>query len=267
MIGYYKLDEETLKELPNNIRNIEDNIYDLCFPLIVEKESDLPKDLLYLYKTLNIPILTITEFKNYDDKDYKELKEFIARFSSYLKINITIELDEEGKLGHLLRVGKYAKELSEIINLPQEEINKIYIAALFHDIGKSKIPREIISKKGRLTDEEFKIIKKHSVEAKEILEGFLEDYIINMVLSHHERMDKSGYAKGVVPDLAVQIIGIADSYDAIVSSRVYHKGESREAAFQELLLCTKPKKEGGKGKLYNYELVKAFIANEKENKS
>jgi len=80
-----------------------------------------------------------------------------------------------------------------------------------------------------------------------------------MIEGHHERMDGSGYAKGIVPNIGVQIIGIADSYDAMISSRVYHQGSSRESAFEELLLCTKEKDSGGKGILYNLELVNQFI--------
>ena len=70
---------------------------------------------------------------------------------------------------------------------------------------------------------------------------------------------RSGYAKGIIPNIGVQILGIADSYDAMISSRVYHQSESRESAFEELLLCTKEKENGGKGILYNLDLVNQFI--------
>lgn len=263
MVGYYKIKLEDRKQL-DNAKNIEENIYDLCCPLLVNSKKELPKELLYLYETLEIPILTFSEFQNYNAEEYEELEEYIQKFSHYLQFNIVVEMSEEEKLGHLLRVGKYAKELALSAQLSQKEIREIYIAALFHDVGKSKIPMEIIGKKNRLSDEEFAIIKKHSTLARPVLEDFLEESILKMIESHHERMDGSGYAKGIIPSLGVQIIGIADSYDAMVSSRVYHQATNKEDAFEELLLCTKSKEDGGKGILYNVDLVNQFIAIQKE---
>lgn len=260
MVGYYRLKKEDVEKIKVPCKDIEENIYDLCCPLLVNEVQELPRELQYLYETLEIPILTILEYQNYNAEDYRDVEEYIQKFSQYLQLNIVVEMSEEEKLGHLLRVGKYAKELATHAQLSKQEVNNIYIAALFHDVGKSKIPLEIIGKKNRLSDEEFAIIKKHSVLARPMLDGFLEESIIKMIEGHHERMDGSGYAKGIVPSLGIQIIGIADSYDAMVSSRVYHEASKKEDAFEELLLCTKSKEDGGKGILYNYDLVNQFIA-------
>ena len=195
---------------------------------------------------------------------YSELIEYLQEFSYYLQLNIVVELSEEEKLGHLLRVGKYAKELATHAQLTKPEIDNIYIAALFHDVGKSKIPVEIIGKKDRLSDQEFSIIKTHSGLARTVLNDFLEESILEMIEGHHERMDGSGYAKGIVPSIGIQVIGIADSYDAMISSRVYHLGASKEYAFEELLKCTRSKEDGGKGILYNLDLVNQFIALQQE---
>ncbi len=259
MVGYYRLQEEDMERVGFPIKNIEENIYDLCCPLLVNRKEALPKELLYLYETLEIPILTIDEFQAYEEDSYSELKDYLKKFSYYLQLNIVVELSEEEKLGHLLRVGRYAKELAESVHLSKKEVDNIYIAALFHDVGKSRIPVEIIGKKNKLSDQEFSIIKTHSDLARSILGDFLEENILEMVEGHHERMDGSGYAKGIIPNIGVQILGIADSYDAMISSRVYHQSESRESAFEELLLCTKEKENGGKGILYNLDLVNQFI--------
>jgi len=259
MVGHYRLNEENMEHIGIPVKNIEENIYDLCCPLLVNDKKELPKELSYLYETLDIPILTPEEFQDYEEEKYNELESYLKQFSYYLQLNIVVELSEEEKLGHLLRVGKYAKELATAAHLSKKEIDDIYIAALFHDVGKSKIPVEIIGKKNKLSDQEFSIIKTHSDLARTILEDFLEESILVMIEGHHERMDGSGYAKGIVPNIGVQIIGIADSYDAMISSRVYHQGSSRESAFEELLLCTKEKDSGGKGILYNLELVNQFI--------
>lgn len=259
MVGHYHLREENMEKIGIPVKNIEENIYDLCCPLLVNSKEELPKELLYLYETLEIPILTADEFQTFDEDKYSELEEYIKKFSYYLQLNIVVELSEEERIGHLLRVGRYAKELATAAKLSKKEIDNIYIAALFHDVGKSKIPVEIIGKKGKLSDQEFSVIKTHSELARAILEDFLEEEIIEMVEAHHERMDGSGYAKGIVPSIGDQILGIADSYDAMTSSRVYHQGESSNFAFEELLLCTKTKEDGGKGILYNLDLVNQFI--------
>ncbi len=263
MVGYYKIETKILEQLDFPIKNIENNIYDLCCPLFVMDKKDVPENILYLYETLEIPILNVTELRTYDKKEYRELEAYLKVFSHYLQLNIPIEMSEEQKLGHLLRVGKYAKKLAEALLLSKEEVKSIYIASLFHDIGKSRIPESIIGKKGKLTEEEFSIIKTHSSLAREVLGNFLDETILEMIEAHHERMDGSGYTKGLLPSLGVQIIGIADSYDAMVSSRVYHNAASKEDALNELLLCTKEKEVGGKGILYNPKLVRKFIEIEK----
>lgn len=259
MVGHYHLREESKEKIGVPIKNIEENMYDLCCPLLVNDKKELPKDILYLYETLGIPIITAEEYPNFKEEEYYELEKYIRDFSYYLQLNIVVELSEEEKIGHLLRVGKYAKDLATAAHLPKKEVDNIYIAALFHDVGKSRIPVEIIGKKNKLSEQEFSIIKMHSDLARIILEGFLEESILEMIEGHHERMDGSGYAKGIVPNIGVQIIGIADSYDAMISSRVYHQGESRESAFEELLQCTTTKEDGGKGALYNADLVNQFI--------
>ncbi len=262
MVGYYKLEQKLVDQLNMNCKNIEENIYHICCPLIVKNKKDLDKDILYLYEMLEIPIVPFHEIKKFDFGQSKKRDSYLEQFSKYLELNIDIELEEENELGHLLRVGRYAKELASSLNLEKEKIRDIYIAALFHDIGKYLIPKEIIGKNGKLTDEEFETIKKHCVLARPVLNQFLNENILNMIESHHERFNGTGYPKGSIPNLGAQIIGIADSYDAMLSSRVYQSAKTKKEAFKELLLCTKKKESGGKGMLYDLELVEKFIANE-----
>lgn len=257
MIGHYKLGQDMLKQLNFSVKNIEENIYDLCYPLLVNKKNDVPDDICYLYETLEIPIIEYPDILDIDINNYK-MPEYIKEFSKFLKINIPIEMNEEGKIGHCLRVAKYSKELASKLDLSKDKIKDIYIAALFHDVGKSRIPKEIISKKSRLTDEEFAIIQTHSTLARQVLGDFLKENILDMIELHHERMDGSGY-KGILPSFDVQILAIADSFDAMTSSRVYTGAKTKKSALNELLLCTKSKEEGGRGILYNPELVQVFI--------
>ena len=266
MTGYYKLEPKFVQQLGNDVRNVENNIYQLVFPLIVQNQKSLPKDLRFLYETLNIPIVSY-KFKNsfFYAIDSKQ-KAYLEEFSKYLMLNVSIEMEEENCLGHLLRVGRYAKELASHIHLREQEVYEIYIAALFHDIGKYLIPKEIIGKKGKLTDDEFRVVQTHCVLARDILGNFLEEKILEMIESHHERIYGTGYPKGIVPSVGAQIIGIADSYDAMVSKRVYHSGKQKAEAYEELLLCTIPKEKGGKGQLYDEKLVKEFIYIQKRKK-
>ncbi len=257
MLGYYKLDESLVKKLSPNSINIEENLYTVCCPVIIGE--DLPKDLFYLYDTLEVPIINFEDLENFNHREYKELEHYLKEFSQYLSLNMEIELLEEGSLGHLLRVGRYARELCDLLKLPKVETKDIYIASLFHDVGKIEIPKKILSKPGKLTDKEFEIMKNHSKFGVEILRDFLSDKILEMIYSHHERCNKSGYPRGIIPNTGAKIIGIADSYDAMLSNRVYKKNKTLKAAQEELIRCTLDVSNGGKGVLYDEEMVRAFV--------
>lgn len=257
MIGYYRLTDEEIKELPSGSRNIENDIYNLVYPLIIGDE--LPKDLYLLYTTLEIPIIKFKDINTYNNDDNKEQKKYIKEFSEYLKLNTEIENLEEGEIGHTLRVGRYALEICKLRNLNKEKTKDIYIAALFHDVGKTRIPNKILSKPKKLNKKEFEIIKEHSKYGVEIMSDFLNENILEMIMSHHERCDKSGYPKGIIPNEGSKIIGIADSYDAMVSNRVYRKNKSLKAAQEELIRCSLEIVNGGKGKLYDEEIVRQFV--------
>ena len=207
MLGYYNLNQDEINELPINSKNIEDNLYEICCPLITNEE--LPTNIKCLYETLNIPVISLSELKTFDYSFYKDLCSYLKSFSEYLKLNIEIELLEEGEIGHTLRIGKYAKELCKIAGLNKDLTRKVYIAALFHDLGKTNIPKKILSKPGKLTDKEYEIMKKHSEYGKEILDDFLDEETLEMILSHHERMDKSGYPFKIFTIIVYKIILIA----------------------------------------------------------
>lgn len=259
MTGYYGLSDLLKEKLPVGCRDIEENIYELCCPLVVEKSGDLPSDLLCLYETLEVPIITVDNLNTFCFEEYNDFCIYLKNFSKYLKLNIDIEMLEEGKLGHLLRVGKMAKDLCISLNLSCDETKKIYIAALFHDIGKYKVPNEIVGKKGKLSEVEFSIIKKHCEYSYDILKDFLSSDLLEIIKSHHERCDGSGYPRGVIPNLGAKILGIVDSFDAMTSNRVYHNQKSSLEAYKELELCVISHKEGGKGRLFDKQLVQKFI--------
>ncbi|MBE5794404.1 MAG: HD domain-containing protein [Clostridiales bacterium] len=144
--------------------------------------------------------------------------------------------------GHSIRVAQYARELSRRIGLPEEEQERIYYIALLHDIGKIGIPDNILNKQGALTPEERAIIQTHPSVGGQVLKNFtaLSD-IDDGARYHHERYDGKGYCDGLkgkeIP-LVARIIGVADSYDAMSSDRVYRPALSREKIVEELQSCS-----------------------------
>ena len=159
--------------------------------------------------------------------------------------------------GHSTSVSRYSEALARAINLPEEEVQRITLGALLHDVGKIGIPENVLKKPGKLDDAEWEIMKQHPViGAEKVLapNEALSD-LIPIVKYHHEHMDGSGYPEGLkgnaIP-LAARIVAVADTYHALISDRPYRKGMSVEKACQIL--------EEGAGKLWDADLVRHFIA-------
>jgi hypothetical protein len=119
------------------------------------------------------------------------------------------------------------------MKLPKETVRKIYLAASIHDVGKVDTPPQILNKPGLLTDEEFTVMKRHSVRGAELVERLGDPEITAMVRHHHERMDGQGYpdqlAGNDIP-LGARVIAVADTFDAIVSDRPYRAGKRHKEA-------------------------------------
>lgn len=159
---------------------------------------------------------------------------------------------------HTTRVGELAAEIAKEMGLPPEEVEKIRIAGILHDIGKLAIPDSILAKQGPLTVEEREVIKTHSEEGYKILSKislFRERGIPVYVLYHHERLDGKGYPRGIsgrdLP-LGANIISIADTYDAISTPRPYNKHYASEQKAIEII-------KSERGKQFYPEVVDAFF--------
>ncbi|KXG74223.1 HD-GYP domain-containing protein [Thermotalea metallivorans] len=132
---------------------------------------------------------------------------------------------------HSMNVGILSAMIGKWLHYGEKDLENLTIAAMFHDIGKSKIPEEIINKPTVLTEEEFEIVKKHTTYGYEILKttvGISFDICCG-VLQHHERMDGSGYPLGIKGDKIhefAKIIAVADVFDAMTSQRMYRSKES-----------------------------------------
>lgn len=139
---------------------------------------------------------------------------------------------------HSIRVAEYTRMLAEQVYTDQDEIHSIYNIALLHDIGKIGIPDSIISKPGKLTDEEYNIIKGHTLTGAKILSEIKSaPELIYGAKYHHERYDGKGYPCGLkgeeIPEISA-IIAVADAYDAMTSNRSYRKLLPQETVKQEI---------------------------------
>jgi putative nucleotidyltransferase with HDIG domain len=141
--------------------------------------------------------------------------------------------------GHSMRVSQLACATAVAMGLDPEHVERIRIGALLHDIGKIGIADSVLQKPGRLTDEEFAIVKEHPAIGRRILEGVqgLAPYIEAVEL-HHENWDGTGYPKGQSRDetpVNARIIHVSDAYDAITTKRSYRRGMTHERAIRELI--------------------------------
>ncbi len=140
--------------------------------------------------------------------------------------------------GHSKRVAEYSRMIAARMGKSVEEQEEIYRAGLLHDVGKIRIPVEIINKAGKLTDEEYNIIKIHPVTGYHILSGISGSSMIAIAAKyHHERYDGKGYPNGLegnkIPEVA-RILGVADSYDAMTSNRSYRKALPQDVVRAEI---------------------------------
>lgn len=139
--------------------------------------------------------------------------------------------------GHGRRVARYAVRIAHALGCPPAEIAKIRAAAEVHDVGKLYIPRTILNNPRRLTEAEFAVIKRHPVEGAEMLTVVGEPEITAMVRHHHERIDGFGYPDGLIGaqiPLGARIIAVADTFDAITSSRAYRPAGAQKEALDIL---------------------------------
>ncbi len=140
--------------------------------------------------------------------------------------------------GHSIRVAEYSMRIAQRHGLPEDECIKVYYAGLLHDVGKIGIPNSIINKKGKLTDEEYEVIKGHSEMGHQILSSISEyPFICTGAHFHHERYDGKGYpgefsGEGI-PEIA-RIIAVADSYDAMSSNRSYRSALPQNVVRNEI---------------------------------
>jgi putative nucleotidyltransferase with HDIG domain len=153
-------------------------------------------------------------------------------------LTATIDAKDPYTCGHSQRVALISKKLAEMMGFAARKVQQLYLAGLLHDIGKIGVPEAILCKEGRLTAEEYDVIKRHSALGAKILGGIRQlDDVIAAILNHHERPDAMGYPQNLKGDeLPIEglIVGLADSFDAMTSDRTYRKAMPLKAVVDEL---------------------------------
>ncbi|MCR4907637.1 MAG: HD-GYP domain-containing protein [Lachnospiraceae bacterium] len=154
-----------------------------------------------------------------------------------------LKVSDEYTFKHSVDVATMAMIIGKNFGLNRNEIREIGIAGLLHDVGKSKIPNEVLNKPGRLDEEEFSVMKKHSLFGYQILKekNDFSDGIKCGVLQHHEKINGKGYPLGVDGKKIhkyAKIISVADVYDALVTERPYKSGFSRQEAIEMIMAMT-----------------------------
>ncbi len=185
---------------------------------------------------------------------YKSLSDLYMR--TIMTLAATIDARDHYTRRHSVMVAKYAVAIAEAMKLPPERVEIIRQAANLHDIGKIGVHDFILLKPGKLTDEEWKEIKLHSVKGAEILEPLVVflNGVIDMVKQHHERYDGKGYPgqyrDGEI-DIGARIMAVADAFDAMLSERPYRKAYSKKKAVEEL--------RENSGTQFDPKIVEAFL--------
>ena len=166
----------------------------------------------------------------------RETEEFLDQvISSFAK---AIDLKDHYTRGHSARVAQYSRQIAEAMGWSKERVDNLYRVALLHDVGKVVIPDEILNKRGTLTDAEYAKMKEHTDIGSAILEEISQFPLIAVgAKCHHERFDGRGYGHqltGKEIPLEARIIAVADTFDAMNSTRVYRPHLSREKILSEL---------------------------------
>ncbi|MCX7905852.1 MAG: HD domain-containing protein [Elusimicrobiales bacterium] len=216
--------------LPENKTSFSE--WDLKFLNIIADEISVMIENIFLYQSI--------------EKFYLELVETLVRI---------IDAKDSYTGDHASRARERAVKLAKKLNVPQQMIKSIEYAALLHDMGKIGVNEKILTKPGKLTDEEYREMKKHPEIAYQILSPieFLNP-VAKMIRYHHEWYNGMGYPEGLKGEeipLGSRIVSVIDAWDAMTSDRPYRKALSKEQAIEEL--------KKGSGKQFDPKVVSAFL--------
>ncbi|AEX86011.1 response regulator containing a CheY-like receiver domain and an HD-GYP domain [Marinitoga piezophila KA3] len=201
-------------------------------------------------KTLFMMFLQNIEYMKKNKKLIQEILKLLGNIS---------EFRDEITGNHIIRVGKVSRIIAEEVFEDKKKVEMIYYAAQLHDIGKIGIPDSILQKPGKLDDDEFEIMKKHTTIGYEILKK-VDDELFEMAskiaLYHHEKYDGSGYPEGLKGEeipIEGRIVAVCDVFDALLSERPYKKAFEFEEGVKIIM--------SGEGKHFDPKIVEIFVNN------
>ncbi|WP_029231528.1 HD domain-containing phosphohydrolase [Butyrivibrio sp. VCB2006] len=196
----------------------------------------------------------VTKFnlRNYKERQQNDVKIILQSMNTFISF---IDAKDPYTRGHSKRVAMYAAEIAKRMKLSEDEVQNIYYAGLLHDSGKISIPDAVLNKPGKLTHEERKLIQNHTIAGGKMLKQLSSIRgIRETALYHHERYDGTGYPEGLrgeaIP-LYARIVGVADSYDAMSSNRVYRRHLNKDEIIEEI--------QKGSGSQFDPEIVKYMV--------
>ncbi|MDF2700364.1 MAG: phosphohydrolase [Haloplasmataceae bacterium] len=170
------------------------------------------------------------------------------------KMNEEIDKKDQYTYEHCKRVENMAIKIAKEMHLDRDRITRLAVAAIFHDLGKININDDILLKPDKLTPEEFRDVKMHPINSAKYVKKIKYVDVSGIVLQHHERVDGSGYPRGLTGNqisLEAKIIGVADAYDAMISERPYRKAFTIQEAVNDIVRYT--------NKWYDKDVVNAFV--------
>lgn len=215
------------------------------------------------HKLIVTAVHDVTERKR-TEEELREASEKLQRAmeGTIHAMAVTVEMRDPYTAGHQQRVAKLATAIAREMELTEEQVEGIRVAGTLHDIGKIYVPGEILSKPGQLRKNELNLIKDHAEVGYDLLKTIEFSWpVAQIVFQHHERMDGSGYPRGLSGDdtlIEARIMGVADVIEAMASHRPYRPAFSVEKALLEIIQK--------KGTLYDPQVVDACfkLFNEKQ---
>ncbi|SHK71647.1 diguanylate cyclase (GGDEF) domain-containing protein [Clostridium cavendishii DSM 21758] len=249
MILIVNKDSSYVTNLIENIKNeclkVDDFTFNLSIALGSVEKSEV--------KDSSIEVaLGLAEERMYRNKLIETRSASNSTISSLLK---TLNENHSETEEHTQRIKKLSLKLGKKLGLSQDKLDELELLSILHDIGKIGIPGNILMKKGKLTEEEWEIMKEHTAIGYRIAKAAPRlAHVADEILCHHERFDGTGYTKGLKGEeipLLSRIINIVDSFDVMTNNRCYKKATTIENAIEELKRCS--------GTQFDPALVKVFI--------
>ncbi|MEG1131526.1 MAG: diguanylate cyclase [Romboutsia sp.] len=236
--------EQVISNIIEECKNSQFNLIEMSISLGASIKNKLNID---IYENL----------KEAEEKLYRQkfLKEKSIRSSIILSLCQSLHEKNVETQAHTQRLIKYAIEIGKKLGFTTAQLDELELVTKLHDIGKIGVSEDILLKKQKLNDEEFKMIKAHTEKGYRILQASNElSHVARGVLTHHERYDGSGYPLGLsgeeIPIMA-RIVNVVDSYDAMTNDRGYNKIKSKEDAIKEIENC--------KGSQFDPNIADIFI--------